>query len=85
MFPPNAIPTAITQGTWHTLRAVVSPTRQVVYVDGVLVSAGENLTGGNSAQPPGPGSSGNVDWAIIAAVGLVDFRNVKVWTRPFPA
>jgi len=78
----NLVDTALAQDTWNTIRAVVSPARQIVYLNGDYFGSGETVTGGNdwSEFPPG-----FPDLAGLGAVGLVDFRNVKVWTRPVPA
>lgn len=82
---PNApgFPTAIAQGEWHTLRAVVGAMWQLVYLDGDLLLTNEQATGGNQADaattPPTYPAA-----VMLGAVGLADFRNVKVWTRTLP-
>ncbi len=77
------IDTALLQDAWHTLRAVVNGTRQVVYIDGTYFGANEAISGGNDTFDVAP--PGFTDLVGIGAIGLVDFRNVKVWTRPVPA
>ncbi len=81
--PGNVTDTGIAQGEWHTLRAVASGMRQVVYLDGAYVCSGETVSGGN--DPDGNGPPLFPDLPGLGAVGLVDFSNVKVWTRPVPA
>jgi len=76
------IATAIAQGEWHKLRAVASPTRQLVYVDDVYIGSGENISGGNDGPIDGVPFSTDVVW--LGAVGKVDFRNIFVWTRVLP-
>jgi hypothetical protein len=76
--------TAIAQDTWHTLRAVVSGTLQMIYLDGVFVFGVGRVSGGNSADgtttPPT-----TISRVHVGAVGLADFRNVTVWTLGLPA
>ncbi len=77
----DPVVTAIGQDEWCVVRAVVSPSRQVVYLNGDYVFSSESVTGGNDYSSP----SFSADLVGLAATGLVDFRNVKVWTRTLPA
>ncbi len=78
----GAIDTSLHQAEWHTLRAVASPVRQSIYIDGDYFGSNEALSGGNNSFDSSP--PGFTHWAGICAVGLVEFRNVKVWTRTLP-
>lgn len=81
---PTAWPTAVAQDEWHTIRGIVSPSRQSFYLDGVYLFSSMTVNSGSDAAH-GSGQFGSIDLAMICAVGLVDFRNIKVWTRPLPA
>ena len=83
--PPVAtgFATAVAQDQWHTLRAFVSPTRQVVYLDSVYVFASESISGGNTAGA-GTTPPTTTDRVHLGAVGLADFRNISVWTLGLP-
>lgn len=79
----GSIPTVIAQNAWHTLRVLVSPMRQSVYLDGAYLGSSEQISGGNAWNGLSP--PGSSDLPGLGAVGLADFRNIKVWTRPLPA
>ncbi len=79
----NGFDTAILQDEWHTVRALISDGVEVLYIDGAYVFAQMVKSGGNSAMgnstPPT-----TVDRVHLGAVGLAQFRNVKLWTQALP-
>ncbi len=79
----SGFPTTITQDTWHRLRGSSNGIRISVWLDGVYKFSAEAASGGNLPAPGPPVIS--TDLGGIGAVGLIDFRNIKVWTRPLPA
>lgn len=79
----TAAAVTITQDAWHTVRIDADLFSQVVYIDGVYLVSAQQASGGNGLDTPNAGDC--ADRVQIGARGLVDFRNITVWTPALPA